>query len=389
MHSALIIVNTVGFDIGNSNSAVANFIFEIREFLLANTKFVVDVTSASSGKIISGTDSVKNQSRLKTLLKKHASFVYNTLVVYKLKKYQAEQFLRYKENKYDLIIEFYTVGSELGAKLKKASKANYILIYDCPVLEQFREMHKSRTLFDLFFLKAEKKSVQSADGIWCYSNYMKEHIKRTYGYKKKFFVSPCIVWKSQHLRPPIINEVRIGFIGSFLVWHKVDLLVQAFNLIAEKYPQAQLVLIGYGQEWHKVNDLVQKSKFKKQITLTGYLTDKELEFYKSQLTIGVMPGSNWYGSPLKLFEYAQAGIPIIAPSTPVVRDLFIDGESAVFIDEKNEMQSIADNIEKLITDKELSRKLAQNAQILMDGRYSRTTQQSEFNKFIDQILSKL
>jgi glycosyltransferase involved in cell wall biosynthesis len=389
MRSALIIVNTVGFDIGNSNSAVANFIREIREFLLTDAKFVVDVTSANSGIEVSAPNLIKDGISLKSLLKKHTPYVYNTLVAYKLKKYQAQQFLKYNKNKYDLIIEFYTVGSELGAKLKKASNASYLLIYDCPVLEQFREMYKSRTLFDPFFLKAEKKSVQSADGIWCYSNYMKEHIKRTYGYEKKFFVSPCIVWKVRHDHQPKINAVRIGFIGSFLVWHKVDLLVQAFNLIAVKYPQAQLLLIGYGQEWPKVNDLVQKSQFKQQIILTGYLKDKELESYKSELTIGVMPGSNWYGSPLKLFEYAQAGIPMIAPSTPVVKDLFIEGESAIFIDENNEIQSITNNIEKLITDKELSRNLAQNAQILMDGRYSRTNQQSEFTKFIDQILSKL
>jgi glycosyltransferase involved in cell wall biosynthesis len=99
-----------------------------------------------------------------------------------------------------------------------------------------------------------------------------------------------------------------------------------------------------------------------------------------------MPGSNWYGSPLKLFEYAQSGIPIIAPSTPVVKDLFIEGVSVVFIDENNEVQSIADNIEKLITDKELSLQLAKNAAALMESVYSRNHQQSEFIKFIDQLV---
>ncbi len=385
MRSALIIVNTVGFDIGNSNSAVANFVREIRDFLLTDARFVVDVTSTIERNISGNPETTKDGSRLKALLKKKVPYVYNTLVAYKLKKYQAQQFLKYHNNRYDLIIEFYTVGSELGAKLKKASNASYLLIYDCPVIEQFREMHKSRTLFDRSFLKAEKRSLQSADGIWCYSNYMKEHIKRVSGYKKDFFVSPCVVWKARLDSQPKNNAVKIGFIGSFLTWHKVDLLVHAFNLIAEKYPQAHLFLIGYGQEWRKVDDLVKQSRFKDRITMTGYLNDLELDSHKSQLTIGVMPGSNWYGSPLKLFEYAQAGIPIIAPSTPVVKDLFVEGDTAVFIDNNNEIQSIVNNIDKLINNKELSMKLVKNAHVLMDSIYSRSTQQREFNRFIDRL----
>ena len=386
MRTALIIVNTVGFDINNSNSAVANFVREIHDFILVDDQFVVDVTSATSSIAVSAPDSIKGGISFKSLLKKYTPYIYNTLVAYKLKKFQAQQFLKYNKNKYHLIIEFYTAGSELGAKLKKVSNASYVLIYDCPVLEQFREMHKSRTLFDLFFLKAEKKSVKNADGIWCYSNYMKEYIKQTHQYNGKFLVSPCIVWKKPLEYHPQSNDIKIGFIGSFLIWHKVDLLVLAFNSIAERYPQAHLFLIGYGQEWHKVKNLAQLSKFKNRITMTGYMNDTGLDTYKSQLTIGVMPGSNWYGSPLKLFEYAQAGIPMIAPTTPVVKDLFIDGESAVFIDKNNEVQSIADNIEKLIADKELSLQLAKNAEALMDGIYSRSYQQREFIRFIDQFV---
>lgn len=386
MRSVLIIVNTLGFDVRNSNSAVANFINEIHGFLQSKNNFEVDVTSANNDNDIRTTESRKGKNKIKTLLKLYAPFLYNTLVAYKLKKFQASQLLKYKKNKYDLIIEFYTIGSELGMKLKNESKAKYILIYDCPVLEQFREMHQSHTLFDLMFLKAERNSIKSADGIWCYSNYMKEYIKRTYKYGKKFLVSPCIVWKKPQEYFSQNNEITIGFIGSFLTWHKVDLLVYAFNLIAEKYPHANLYLIGYGQEWQRVKTLALKSKFKNRITMTGYVNEEELDKYKAMFTIGIMPGSNWYGSPLKLFEYAQSGIPIIAPSTPVVKELFKEEETAVFIDNNDEINSIADNLEKLITNKFLSLQIAKNAEALMRTIYSRSHQQEEFSKFIDQFV---
>jgi glycosyltransferase involved in cell wall biosynthesis len=43
----------------------------------------------------------------------------------------------------------------------------------------------------------------------------------------------------------------IGFIGSFLSWHRVDLLVDAFIEIAPEFPLARLALLGYGQEWNR------------------------------------------------------------------------------------------------------------------------------------------
>ena len=80
------------------------------------------------------------------------------------------------------------------------------------------------------------------------------------------------------------------------------------------------------------------------VDLPGFVSEEELQEYKRMFTIAIMPGSNWYGSPLKLFEYAFAQIPFIAPSTPTVRSIFKEEVDCLFIDEQNEAGSLMEKL---------------------------------------------
>jgi glycosyltransferase involved in cell wall biosynthesis len=291
-----------------------------------------------------------------------------------------------KGKKYQLVIEFYTIGSVLGQQLKNEWGAQLIIIYDSPVLEQFREMYHTRTIFDHRIEKAEKESIQTADCVVCYSSFVSSYIREKYGFDVSFYIMPCIVWKNvQSGKKENQDEITIGFVGSFLSWHKVPMLLLAFENIAEEFENSRLVLVGYGEEWPLVNRLREKSIYRDRILLTGYVSEKQLEELKLTFTIAVMPGSNWYGSPLKLFEYAQSRIPMIAPSTPVVKDLFRDKETALLIAEKNELSSLVKNIKLLINDKVLAATISDNAFSLMNGVYSREQQMNNFINFVKKM----
>jgi glycosyltransferase involved in cell wall biosynthesis len=41
--------------------------------------------------------------------------------------------------------------------------------------------------------------------------------------------------------------------------------------------------------------------------------------------VGILPGTNAYGHPMKLVEYAAAGLACIAPDLPVVREVLENG----------------------------------------------------------------
>ena len=102
--------------------------------------------------------------------------------------------------------------------------------------------------------------------------------------------------------------------------------------------------------------------------------------------MGTMPGSNWYGSPLKLFEYAQSKIPMIAPESPVIKDLFKDKETVLFIDKNNELESLVNNIKLLIDDKGMAKNIAQNSFNLMNGAYSKEQQMDKFSILVQKLI---
>lgn len=384
--SILITVNMPGFNIENPTSAVANYVKIFIE-CIQKQGMKVDFSPASNDTFVTTNATHTNQSslfkKLKQVFKKQLPFFYHSLVLNRLFSFQNQQIELLKNKKYDLVIEFYSLGSEIGPKLKQLSGSKYLMIYDCPVLLQFKEMYHTSTIYDNKVAKAQLNSVEAADYVLCYSESVKKHIQKNSPSQKNFFILPSIVWKDVVVKEKIAtNDIVIGFVGSFLIWHKIPLLLKAFELIASEYSNAKLLLVGYGEEWNYVNELREKSIYKERIQLTGFVSEQELVEYKNTFSIGIMPGSNWYGSPLKLFEYAQSMIPIIAPSSPVVKDLFRDKEAVLFIDEQDELNSIVSNIKLLIEDKALAKKIAQNAFNLLNGEYSK---ENHMNKFITLV----
>jgi glycosyltransferase involved in cell wall biosynthesis len=143
---------------------------------------------------------------------------------------------------------------------------------------------------------------------------------------------------------PQQSEFVVGFIGSFLAWHKVGLLVKVFKKFHVKYPHARLQLIGYGMEWDNVKSLVERMGLNEVVEMPGFVSEAELLNCKTRFSVALMPGSNWYGSPLKLFEYAQSHIPFIAPTTQTVLSIFQENEHCLYIDPENEANSLLEKL---------------------------------------------
>lgn len=68
----------------------------------------------------------------------------------------------------------------------------------------------------------------------------------------------------------------------------------------------------------------------------------------------------YFASPLKLFEYMAAGVPIVASDLPSIREVLRHGENAWLV-EPGSPKSLAEGIQTLLLQPELSRQLAERA----------------------------
>jgi glycosyltransferase involved in cell wall biosynthesis len=346
--SVLILIAIPDFDYKNQNSAVLAYLKEVKDAFLKNGDeadfgyFEHDTVDKQNSPIIV-------YSGLKGMIKKMVKqwkWLYQSLA---LQVYFSKQNSLLKQllsgKKYDEIVEFHTVGSVVGVELKKKWGAKLSVIFDSPVAEQFLEMYGTRTIFWRKIKASERITMQNADAVLAYSSTCANYLVQKYRIPVPITILPCVIHKNEIIERAPSAIFSIGFIGSFLCWHKLEMLVTVFAQFVKEYPESKLYLVGFGVEWKKIQSLVNELDLVDYVDLPGFVSEEELQEYKRLFNVAIMPGSNWYGSPLKLFEYAFAQIPFIAPSTPTVRSIFKEDVDCLYIDEQNEATSL---MEKLV-----------------------------------------
>jgi glycosyltransferase involved in cell wall biosynthesis len=133
------------------------------------------------------------------------------------------------------------------------------------------------------------------------------------------------------------DRVTIIFVGAFRTWHGVHHLLRAMEqLSARGRGTFQAVLIGDGPERPRAAERIRASGLE-TVTLLGPKPHDEIPGYLAAADIGIAPfdidahaplALTFYWSPLKVFEYMAAGLPVVAPDIPRLRAIVrpdIDG----------------------------------------------------------------
>ncbi|HAK52024.1 MAG TPA: hypothetical protein DCM54_09010 [Gammaproteobacteria bacterium] len=118
----------------------------------------------------------------------------------------------------------------------------------------------------------------------------------------------------QSIRPRLgipENEVVLGFIGWFVSWHNFDLLIEALGRVKDE--GATLLLVGDGDLKEELESLAIQHGCLDDIVFTGSVPYTEIPEYINAMDICIIPGSNQYRSPIKLFEYMCMGKAVVAP----------------------------------------------------------------------------
>jgi glycosyltransferase involved in cell wall biosynthesis len=155
------------------------------------------------------------------------------------------------------------------------------------------------------------------------------------------------------------GRLIVIFIGAFRAWHGVRHLVRAMAQLRERDAAAgeriHAVLIGDGPEREPAEAEARAAGLDASITFTGALPHDVLPACLAAAHIGVAPFDTaahapltmaFYWSPLKVFEYMAAGLPVVAPDIPRLRQILGAGEAGLLYDAANP-RGLADAIAAL------------------------------------------
>jgi len=173
-------------------------------------------------------------------------------------------------------------------------------------------------------------------------------------------------------RPP--GTVAI-FAGAFRTWHgAINLARAARAMVSQGRTDLGAVFVGDGPELagvrHEVAGLA-------NVTVTGAVPHETMPACLAAADIGVAPfeigahrplSLGFYWSPLKIFEYMAAGLPVVAPRIDRIPALVEDGREGVLYD-PSEPGALAAALERL-TDPLLRRTLGAAARARAERDYS-------------------
>ena len=163
----------------------------------------------------------------------------------------------------------------------------------------------------------------------------------------------------------IDKDVVVGFVGTFGPWHGVVVLAEAIKTLATDLP-IKFVLVGSGSLHAEVQQMLLDEMKTGRVIFTGPVGHTEVPALLDACDILVSPhvpladGSEFFGSPTKLFEYMAMGKGIVASRLGQIADVLEDAKTALLV-EPGDSAELALAIRQLAESGELRRRLGTNA----------------------------
>jgi glycosyltransferase involved in cell wall biosynthesis len=167
------------------------------------------------------------------------------------------------------------------------------------------------------------------------------------------------------------NKQTVLYLGSLsLPSHPVDLLLEAFVFVFQKFSNTALLLVGGGEDYLKLKDMAKELGIDQATIFTGRIQPQKVPLYYALADVSVDPvydnNAAKGRSPLKLFESWVCGVPFV--TAPVGDRQFILGEppAGIISQRAGDPKSLAESIIEILASKNLAQELLKLGKVRVD-----------------------
>lgn len=303
----------------------------------------------AGGTVLASKTTTANKSRLKHIL---PSWIKESIKDFLLLQQNRKQKIvlkkLIKDVSPDLVYERGSYLMDAGVKVCTEMGIIHYLEVNAPFLQEKKEMEGKS-----FFLRKAKQMERykslNTNKLIVVSSALKKHFIQVFQVNAdKIVICPNGIniadWEADAIDVSAIQEkigfnsehFVVGFVGSILPHHGVESLITAFKAVAQAH--WRLLIVGDGGPLPALKKMANDLEIQSQVCFTGDVPFTSVKNYMKLFQVGVMPASNWYGSPVKIFEYGAMNIPVIAPDVVPVRDVMTDRKDGLLIKDLTDLQ---------------------------------------------------
>lgn len=261
---------------------------------------------------------------------------------------------------FDLVYERYSLFADTIALLARAvPEVPAILEVNAPLVE---EQLRHRELADVdAAIEATRRQIAAARLVSCVSEPVARWAREQGADPARVVVTPNGVNTTRITpRTDVTNDdgdgagagagagVTVGFVGTLKPWHGTDVLLRA---LARTDERLALDLCGAGPEQDNLERLAGEFGIAGRVRLRGAVAPELVpEILRgSDIAVAPYPPGDHYFSPLKVYEYLAAGLPVVASAIGSLPELLGHGELGVLV-EPGDVDALAEALGTLADD---------------------------------------
>ena len=270
------------------------------------------------------------------------------------------------EGRIDLVYERQSLWSYAALQFAHRAGLPFVLEVNAPLSlqqEEYRQLDMRETATAI-----ESLVLSQADQVVVTTAALRDYARSHGASRRRIRVLPCGVAaqmfpESGRTGTRGAKDFVLGFVGSLKPWHGVEILLEAFLQLSYRSGAYRLLVVGDGPLRSSAEDFCRQHNLARLVTFTGGLDQAGVAACMARIDVGLAPYPPlplFYFSPMKIWEYAAAGVPIVASASGDLPVLF-PHKGAALLHPPGNIGKIVKHVERLRKEPDLANKVARRA----------------------------